>query len=59
MSNVYVYKYFLMAWQRACGTVGETQTLYIPLGRKYQVKPVRFDGPCKSNNIIIQVSSWL
>ncbi|XP_062021347.1 probable polygalacturonase At3g15720 [Rosa rugosa] len=46
---------FLEAWQRACGAVGETQTLNIPKWRKYKVKPVRFDGPCKSDNIVIQV----
>ncbi|KAL6216982.1 hypothetical protein ACLB2K_010200 [Fragaria x ananassa] len=46
---------FLEAWQRACGAVGEIQTLNIPIGRKYMVKPVQFDGPCNSKNIVIQV----
>ncbi|TQD88426.1 hypothetical protein C1H46_026022 [Malus baccata] len=43
------------AWQRACGTPGSSQALSIPQGKTYLLNPLRFLGPCKSNNVQIQV----
>ncbi|KAM1313269.1 hypothetical protein ACFX2F_017317 [Malus domestica] len=42
-------------WQRACGTPGSSQALSIPQGKTYLLNPLRFLGPCKSNNVQIQV----
>ncbi|KAB2619104.1 polygalacturonase [Pyrus ussuriensis x Pyrus communis] len=38
----------------ACGTPGSSQTLSIPQGKTYLLNPLRFLGPCKSNNVQIQ-----
>lgn len=48
-------KAFRKAWGALCGASGGTPTLVIPPGRAFSLKPVKFEGPCKSNSIHIQV----
>ncbi|KAI5586586.1 hypothetical protein BDE02_06G222400 [Populus trichocarpa] len=45
---------FLKAWQALSS--GGTPTLVIPPGRAFSLKPVKFEGPCKSNSVHIQVA---
>ncbi|XP_039008431.1 polygalacturonase-like [Hibiscus syriacus] len=39
---------FVKAWEEACSSKGEV-VLEVPQGKCYQLKPIRFSGPCKSN----------
>ncbi|XP_039003410.1 polygalacturonase-like [Hibiscus syriacus] len=41
-------KAFEKAWEEACWSKGEV-VLEVPQGKCYQLKPIRFSGPCKSN----------
>ncbi|PRQ37154.1 putative polygalacturonase [Rosa chinensis] len=43
---------FLNAWKTLCET---GQTLNIPAGKTFVVKPLQLVGPCKSNNVGIQI----
>ncbi|KAJ4839094.1 LOW QUALITY PROTEIN: hypothetical protein Tsubulata_037200 [Turnera subulata] len=45
---------FVKAWTAVCGAIGGTPTLQIPSGT-FLLKPLNFKGPCKANNIHIQV----
>ncbi|XP_034916287.1 probable polygalacturonase At3g15720 [Populus alba] len=47
---------FTKAWGALCGASGGTPTLVIPPGRAFSLKPVKFEGPCKSSSIHIQVA---
>nr|TKS11907.1 putative polygalacturonase [Populus alba] len=49
-------KAFTKAWGALCGASGGTPTLVIPPGRAFSLKPVKFEGPCKSSSIHIQVA---
>lgn len=44
---------FEKAWEEACSSKGEV-VLEVPQGKRYQLKPIRFSGPCKSN-LTIQI----
>ncbi|XP_058105276.1 probable polygalacturonase At3g15720 [Magnolia sinica] len=46
---------FLKAWARACGDGGPNPSLRIPAGKTFLLKPVVFNGPCKSTAIGFQV----
>ncbi|XP_021825578.1 probable polygalacturonase At3g15720, partial [Prunus avium] len=46
---------FLKAWQTTCGTPGDTQTLSIPPEKTYLLKPLKFEGPCQSSHVQIQI----
>ncbi|ESQ29251.1 hypothetical protein EUTSA_v10023928mg, partial [Eutrema salsugineum] len=43
-------KAFLEAWEKICGEKG-SQTLQIPIGKTFKLRPILFKGPCKSNTI--------
>ncbi|CAK7353656.1 unnamed protein product, partial [Dovyalis caffra] len=47
---------FIKAWEALCGASGGTATLVIPIGYTFLLKPVKFEGPCKSNTVHIQVA---
>ncbi|PPD68695.1 hypothetical protein GOBAR_DD34429 [Gossypium barbadense] len=44
---------FEKAWEEACSSKGEV-VLEVPQGKRYQLKPIRFSGPCNSN-LTIQI----
>ncbi|CAL5361489.1 unnamed protein product [Camellia sinensis] len=46
---------FLAAWTAACGAVLDTSTLYIPEGSTFLLNPAKFQGPCRSSSIDVQV----
>ncbi|KAG5223557.1 polygalacturonase [Salix suchowensis] len=46
---------FTRAWGALCGASGGTLTLAVPAGHTFLLKPVKFEGPCKSNSVHIQV----
>ncbi|PRQ37149.1 putative galacturan 1,4-alpha-galacturonidase [Rosa chinensis] len=46
---------FLNAWKTLCET---GQTLNIPAGKTFVVKPLQLVGPCKSNNVGIQALNF-
>ena len=48
---------FLSAWASACATNGPT-TIYVPRG-SYLVGQAVFEGPCKSERIIVQIDGTL
>ncbi|KAK9683602.1 hypothetical protein RND81_10G152200 [Saponaria officinalis] len=43
------------AWSDACGASQDGATLIVPRGKTFLVTPTTFSGPCKSNNINIQI----
>ncbi|CAK7356905.1 unnamed protein product [Dovyalis caffra] len=45
---------FIKAWKAVC-LATTNPTLTIPKGKNFQLKPVEFNGPCKSSTITIQV----
>ncbi|XP_058105269.1 probable polygalacturonase At3g15720 [Magnolia sinica] len=46
----------LKAWARACGGGGgPNPSIIIPAGKTFLLKPVAFNGPCKSKSILFQV----
>ncbi|OMO71482.1 Glycoside hydrolase, family 28 [Corchorus olitorius] len=45
---------FKKAWEEACSSKGSV-TLQVPEGKTYLLKPIRFDGPCKSNYTTVQI----
>ncbi|TQD95909.1 hypothetical protein C1H46_018487 [Malus baccata] len=45
---------FFNAWERTCGTEGAKHVLKIPYGKTYQLKPLKFEGPCKVDRVKIQ-----
>ncbi|KAJ6743682.1 hypothetical protein OIU85_017608, partial [Salix viminalis] len=46
---------FTKAWGALCGASGGTLTLAVPAGHTFLLKPVKFEGPCKSTGVHIQV----
>ncbi|KAL5850304.1 hypothetical protein ACOSQ4_008317 [Xanthoceras sorbifolium] len=46
---------FLSAWKAFCEDGGGTPTLEIPEGKTFFLQSTRFEGPCKSQNVKIQV----
>ncbi|XP_048133964.1 probable polygalacturonase At3g15720 [Rhodamnia argentea] len=52
---------FVKAWEDTCGDSGAqgTPTLVVPGGKKFQLSPVSFKGPCKSTSIIVQIDGTL
>ncbi|KAM1224865.1 hypothetical protein ACFX2G_044652 [Malus domestica] len=46
---------FFNAWERTCGTEGAKHVLKIPYGKTYQLKPLKFEGPCKVDRVKIQI----
>ncbi|XP_059639055.1 probable polygalacturonase At3g15720 [Cornus florida] len=49
-------KAFLQAWGALCGHVeGGTPTMTIPKGKTFLLRPVKFQGPCKSPSVRIQI----
>ncbi|GAB4836794.1 hypothetical protein Ancab_001707 [Ancistrocladus abbreviatus] len=50
---------FTKAWGDACGATGGVPVYQIPSGKTFFLKPITFDGPCKSPSIRIQVRSTL
>ncbi|KAL6996553.1 Glycosidase [Sarracenia purpurea var. burkii] len=46
---------FLAAWTSTCGAVLYASTLFIPEGKTFLLNPLKFEGPCKSLSINIQV----
>ncbi|KAK0570691.1 hypothetical protein LWI29_005070 [Acer saccharum] len=47
-------KAFLSAWKAFCEADG-TPTLQIPEGKTFLLQPIRFNGPCKSQNVKVQI----
>ncbi|RDX98666.1 putative polygalacturonase, partial [Mucuna pruriens] len=50
-------KAFVEAWKDFCGTSNGTATLVVPAGHTFFVSQTRFQGPCKSQNIDVQVQT--
>ncbi|EXB37084.1 hypothetical protein L484_020875 [Morus notabilis] len=46
-------KAFEKAWEKACSSTGRT-VLVVPQ-KRYIVKPITLEGPCKSNNLTVQI----
>ncbi|KDP29312.1 hypothetical protein JCGZ_19407 [Jatropha curcas] len=49
----------LRAWEDLCGATRGTPTLIVPAGGTFLLKPVRFQGPCKSKNLHIQIQGTI
>ncbi|XP_057969494.1 probable polygalacturonase At1g80170 [Malania oleifera] len=47
---------FQKAWIAACAATTNNPTVVVPAGMKFLVKPVGFNGPCKSPTITFQVN---
>ncbi|PON32485.1 Glycoside hydrolase [Parasponia andersonii] len=45
---------FEKAWEAACSSKGGA-VMVVPEGNTYLLKPIRFLGPCKSKNVIVQI----
>ncbi|KAK0595365.1 hypothetical protein LWI29_005938 [Acer saccharum] len=45
---------FMKAWKRACNSSPEA-VMVVPEEKTYHVKPIRFSGPCKANNLTVQI----
>ncbi|KAL5067813.1 hypothetical protein RYX36_018700, partial [Vicia faba] len=46
---------FLKAWGDVCGTTKGNPTLIIPKDKKFMLQPMKFQGPCKSETINIEI----
>lgn len=46
---------FLAAWNAACESSSDSVFL-VPNGKSYLVKPINFNGPCKSDHLTAQIS---
>ena len=46
---------FIRAWEGLCGDKSPDPTLIIPSGKTFLIKPVAFNGPCKSPRVYIKV----
>ncbi|KAK7258793.1 hypothetical protein RIF29_24380 [Crotalaria pallida] len=42
---------FLKAWDKACSTSDGNETLEVPRGKTFLLKPLNFTGPCKCSSI--------
>jgi hypothetical protein len=51
---------FLSAWQALCGddVAQGTPSLQIPEGKTFLLQPVKFQGPCKSVFVHVQVKTF-
>ncbi|TXG70441.1 hypothetical protein EZV62_005376 [Acer yangbiense] len=45
---------FMKAWKQACNSSPEA-VMVVPEEKTYHVKPIRFSGPCKANNLTVQI----
>lgn len=53
---IFLYdKAFLKAWNDVCGATEESPTLHVPDGKTYLLNPLKFQGPCKSKQVIFYV----
>ncbi|KAK2651720.1 hypothetical protein Ddye_011576 [Dipteronia dyeriana] len=48
-------KAFLRAWKAFCEADDHTPTLQIPTGKTFLLQPIIFNGPCKSQNVQVQI----
>ncbi|TXG61759.1 hypothetical protein EZV62_013122 [Acer yangbiense] len=46
---------FLRAWKAFCEADEYTPTLQIPKGKTFLLQPIIFNGPCKSQNVQVQI----
>ncbi|KAL5823205.1 hypothetical protein ACOSQ4_021105 [Xanthoceras sorbifolium] len=46
---------FMRAWKSVCEATPQAPTLFIPPTKTFLLKPLRFQGPCKSPVIYVQV----
>ncbi|XP_058784558.1 probable polygalacturonase At3g15720 [Vicia villosa] len=46
---------FLKAWEDLCSTTEANPTLVIPQGKKIMLQPMKFQGPCKSKTINVEI----
>ncbi|TXG61758.1 hypothetical protein EZV62_013121 [Acer yangbiense] len=46
---------FLRAWKAFCEADEYTPTLQIPKGKTFLLQPIKFNGPCKSQNVQVQI----
>ncbi|KAL1298085.1 hypothetical protein AAHE18_18G006700 [Arachis hypogaea] len=46
---------FEKAWKAVCSSKGDISKLIIPAGKTFMLKPLSFNGPCKSKYTYIQV----
>ncbi|KAL5783129.1 hypothetical protein ACOSP7_008158 [Xanthoceras sorbifolium] len=46
---------FWKAWKAVCEAGGDKPTLAIPYGKTFLIHSTRFEGPCKSQNVQIQI----
>ncbi|CAK8571451.1 unnamed protein product [Lathyrus sativus] len=46
---------FLKAWNDVCGTTEGNPTLIIPQDKKFMLQPMKFQGPCKSKTINVEI----
>ena len=51
-------KAFLATWATVCAST-KPATMYIPPGKFFLGKTVPFEGPCKNNQILVQVAGTL
>ncbi|OVA10642.1 Glycoside hydrolase [Macleaya cordata] len=49
---------FLRAWNAACNSLESQTTLYVPR-KRYFLRPVIFQGPCRSSNITVHLDGIL
>ncbi|KAK4839940.1 hypothetical protein QYF36_026117 [Acer negundo] len=45
---------FMKAWKQACNS-SQGAVMVVPEEKTYHVKPIRFSGPCKANNLTVQI----
>ncbi|XP_058784490.1 probable polygalacturonase At3g15720 [Vicia villosa] len=50
---------FLKAWEDVCGTSESNATLIIPQNKTFMLQPMKFEGPCKSETINVQIMGTL
>ncbi|CAK8571452.1 unnamed protein product [Lathyrus sativus] len=46
---------FLKAWKDVCGTTRGNPTLIIPQDKQFMLQPLKFQGPCKSQTINVEI----
>ncbi|KAF8023320.1 hypothetical protein BT93_F0735 [Corymbia citriodora subsp. variegata] len=48
---------FLKAWEAACNgdKAGQGPTIFVPYGKSFLLRPLQFQGPCKSESIQFQI----
>ncbi|XP_057414860.1 probable polygalacturonase At3g15720 isoform X4 [Lotus japonicus] len=50
---------FVKAWNDLCAATQGAPTLLIPKGKSFMLQPVSFKGPCKTNNVNIELQGTL